>query len=651
MVFASKVRTARLAWVASALALAPLGLLACSSGDHGNSPPSPIDTSAPEVGTVVEPKTHPVVQVTMNANDLGGSSSNTKETFLNVDNVNAKQFGKLFTVPVDGDQYAQPLYMGGLKMSDGKTHNVVFVATEHDSVYAFDADVKGTPLWKVSVGTSTPVPAPWFGAIISPEIACVAHVFNTRESGITSTPVIDTATQTLYVVALNADASNSISAPTCVHTNPSDKDDCETYTCDQPAISYRLHALDLTTGKERSGSPVTITAEVSGTGQASSNGKITFDARTHLQRPSLLLDYGTIYFAMASYGDEAEYHGWIFAYDAATLDQKAVILDSPDGEKGGIWMSGRHMLSDHKGYVYLVTGNGTFDANSGGADYGDSVLKLDAKTLKVVDWFSPFLSDYEGENLLSDFDTDLGSAGATLIPNTTLLLATGKTGNGYVIDTTNMGHWTANRDAIAQTVHLTWLYNQTACDANGSSLLDGALIYGTPATWSGPDGTHVYVWGSSDYFRDYLLEKNGHFSTHGICFCNAGWQVVNGGTTYTIDAPDPPCGVPASESPDHVIGSPGGIASVSSNGTEVGTGIVWATHPVPFGALWGPVAGEMEAFNATYLTQPLWTSNDNAARDSAGNWGKYTPPTIANGKVYLATQSNELIVYGLLPTP
>jgi hypothetical protein len=590
---------------------------------------------------------YPTIEVTMNANDLGGSASNTKETFLNVNNVNANQFGKLYTLAVDGDQYAQPLYMGGLKMSDGTTHNVVFVATEHDSVYAFDADDRSaSPLWKVSVGTSVPIPAPWFGAIMSPEVACNPQTFNMKESGITSTPVIDPTTGTLYVVALNADETQFITAPTCVYTNPSDLNDCQTYTCNQPSISYKLHALDLASGQERAGSPVPIAAEVHGTGWKNANGTISFDARLSLQRPSLLLDYGTIYFATASYADHAEYHGWVFAYDAATLEQTAVFNDTPNGVEGGIWMSGRHMLSDHNGYVYLVTGNGTFDANTGGGDYGDSVLKLDSKTLDVADWFSPFFSDYEGHNFLQAFDDDLGSAGATFIPNTTLLLASGKTGQGYVIDTANMGHWNPMSDAVAQKIRLAWPYNRTSCATPPGS----SLIYGTPAIWEGPDGTHVYVWGSSDYLRDYVLDANGHFNASGVCFCEAGWTVNDDDQVYTVDVADPPCGVASTKSPDDVAGtgSPGGVMSVSSNGKGIGTGIVWATRPVPAGSLWNSVPGEVEAFDATNLTKPIWTSNENAARDSLGNWGKYTPPTIANGKVYVPTQSNQLVVYGLL---
>ncbi len=639
MVFGFKTRTALGALLST---LAPVVLLACSLGAKEDPAPPALDGGPPDVGVVVEPKTHPTVQVTMNGNDLGGSGSNTQETFLNVTNVNANQFGKLFSLTVDGDQYAQPLYMGGLKMSDGKKHNVVFVATEHDTVYAFDADGEAAPLWKVSLGTSIPIPPVWFGAIMRPSILCTAQTFNMKESGITSTPVIDPATGTLYVVALNADASQSIRAPTCVHID----DDCDTYTCDQPSISYKLHALDVTSGAEKAGSPVSISGQVDGTGWTNANGQITFDARLSLQRPSLLLDYGTIYFAMGSYSDRAEYHGWVFAYDAATLRQEAVFNDTPNGEEGGVWMSGRHILSDHKGNVYLVTGNGTFDADTGGGDYGDSVLKLDASTLQIADWFSPFFSDFEGENFFQEFDQDLGSAGATLIPNTSLLLASGKTGKGYLIDTDDMGHWNPMRDAVAQTIRLAWPYNRTTCATPPGP----SMIFGTPAAWEGPNGTHVYVWGSSDYLRDYVLDKTGHFETQGVCFCDAGWTENDNGKAYTVNVPDPPCGVPSTKSPDYVSGngSPGGVMSVSSNGKEVGTGIVWATRPVAIGSLWGPAAGQVEAFDATYLTRPLWTSDDNAARDRLGSWGKYTPPTIANGKVYLATQSNRIVVYGLL---
>jgi hypothetical protein len=401
----------------------------------------------------------------------------------------------------------------------------------------------------------------------------------------------------------------------------------------------------VTSGAERAGSPVVIGGSVEGAGWTSQGGMIAFDARLNLQRVSLLLDYGTIYFAMASYADIGQYHGWVFAYDAATLARKAIFNDTPNGEQGGIWMSGRHMLSDHKGFVYLVTGNGTFDPNmAGGLDYGDSVLKLDSENLKVADWFSPFLSDYNGHNFLEIFDDDVGSAGATLIPNTTLLLASGKKGQGYLVDTANLGHWDPTGDKIAQEIRLAWPFDKTACPSPPGN----SAIYGTPAVWPGPDGTHVYVWGSGDYLRDYVLDNNGFFKTHGICFCPPGWTINEGATHFTIEVTDPPCGTVSTESPDYIDALPGGVVSVSSNGKEPGTGIVWATRPGPGDSVHHSIPGYLEAFDATYLTHPLWTSVVHPTRDSIGNWGKYTPPTIANGKVFLATQSGALLVYGLL---
>jgi hypothetical protein len=638
----------RFGWALPALLLGATAVspVACHGTPGTGGPPPAPEGSPPDASDVGEPDAHPVVEVTMNANDLGGSGANTEETFLNIENVNVDQFGRLFTLPVDGDQFAQPLYMGGLKMGDGKTHNVVFVSTENDTVFAFDADTPGDPLWKTSVGTAVPIPNEWFAVVMAPQAACEGQTFNMREVGITGTPVIDPTTQTLYVVALHEDTTKMVAGQTCVNIDPTQSSYCTVYDCTEPTFEFRLHALDLVTGAERTGSPVIVSATVDGTGWVSQGGKIAFDARQNLQRVSLLLDYGTLYFTMASYADIGFYHGWVFAYDAATLTQKAVLNTTPNGEQGGIWMSGRHMLSDHNGSVYLVTGNGTFDPNmNGGVDYGDSVLRLDEATLAVSDWFSPFLSDYDGQNFLEKFDDDLGSAGATLIPNTTLLLASGKTGKGYVVDTANLGHLDPNGDKIVQEIRMTWPYDRTGCaEPPGNS-----LVYSTPTVWQGPDGTHVYVWGSSDYLRDYLLDGNGLFTSKGICFCEAGYQIAESTGDYTINVADPPCGVVQTQSPDYVFGGlTGGTMSVSSNGKEKGTGIVWATRPVTGDATHHTLPGYMEAFDATYLTKPLWTSQMNAARDNFGNWAKFTPPTIANGKVYVPTQSNQLVVYGLL---
>jgi len=216
-----------------------------------------------------------------------------------------------------------------------------------------------------------------------------------------------------------------------------------------------------------------------------------------------------------------------------------------------------------------------------------------------------------------------------------------KTGKGYLVDRASLGHWKPMGDAVVQTVRLAWRYDQKSCQMPGT-----AWIYGTPAVWEGPDATHVYVWGSSDYLRDYALDANGHFTTHGVCFCAPGWTLSDGTKTYTVDVPDPPCAVPSSESPEYAQGLPGGVVAVSSNGKEPGTGIVWATRPNAGGAVAKSVPGTLEAFDATFLRSPIWTSGADP-KDAPGNWAKFTPPTIANGKVYLPTQSGQLVVYGL----
>jgi hypothetical protein len=620
-----------------------LTLLACQGStitvDAG--PPVPEAGALPDVGPVVEPTTHPVIEVTMNANDPAGSGSNAAETYLNVKNVNVAQFGKLFARTVDGDQYAQPLYMGGLEMPTG-TKNVVFVATEHDSVYAFDADsaAASAPLWKVSLGTSAPVPNPWF-SVEWARATPLCKNYNLRETGITGTPVIDPATNTMYVVALDVDSTHTTPG-TCLDVTPTDKTFCKLDTCDRPTITYRLHALDLFTGAEKLGGPVVVEGSAMGAGAGSVAGKLTFDATASLERPSLLLANGNVYFATASYGDQGTYHGWAFAYDASTLQQVTAYCATRDGEYGGIWQSGRGALADDSGNIYLVTGNGTFNVNSGGHDYGDSVIRFNA-ALEPLDYFSPFLSDYKGINYEQVWDDDLGSAGGTMIPGTTLLLSAGKLGIAYLVDRGHLGKWNENGDNVVQKIRMTWRYDKKEC---GDNVVE-SQVYGTPVTWVGPDGTHVYVWGLADYLRDYLLDGDGKFVSHGLCFCDP-WNVGSKSHPVDVSVPDPECGVPASQGAFAALTTSGAL-SVSSNKSEPGTGILWATHSTKGDALHTIVPGVIEAYDATDVSRPIWSSATNASRDGLGEWAKYTPPTVANGKVYAPTFSNQLIVYGLLP--
>jgi hypothetical protein len=212
------------------------------------------------------------------------------------------------------------------------------------------------------------------------------------------------------------------------------------------------------------------------------------------------------------------------------------------------------------------------------------------------------------------------------------------------VDTANLGHFHATGDTVVQTVRLAWPYNKMGCDHVADS-----WIYGTPAIWEGPDATHVYVWGSFDYLRDYKLNDSGQFSTQGICFCPPGWTLNDESKTFTIEVSDPPCAVLSTMNAEHVDALTGAGMSVSSNGKVPGTGIVWATRPGPGDPVSQSIPGVLEAYDATYLATPLWSSATNAARDNLGSWAKFVQPTIANGKVYMATQSNQLVVYGLLP--
>lgn len=360
----------------------------------------------------VTPRSRPYGDVLTYHNDNLRTGQNLQETILTPKNVNTSAFGKVFSYPVDGAIYAQPLYIKNLPMGDRGTRNVVYVVTEHDSVYAFDADQNAPrpPLWQDSfldLGSNvTPVPC-----ADEPE-AC--DMLGT-EIGITSTPVIDLNTETLYVCAFTKERGN--------------------YT-------YRLHALDLVTGSEKFEGPVLVGGMVPGTGDGTDGKNVAFNPYYHLQRSALLLANDTVYIAFASFGDTPPYHGWLFGYWSHTLRQRAVLNLTPNGGAGGIWEGGNGAASDTDGNVYLVTGNGTFDA-VGGQDFGSSFVKLlpKASSLLVVDSFTPF--NYED---LNNRDYDVGSGGPLLLPDQVgnhphMMLAGGKEGTLYLVDRDNMGRF------------------------------------------------------------------------------------------------------------------------------------------------------------------------------------------------------------------
>jgi uncharacterized protein (TIGR03437 family) len=353
-------------------------------------------------------------------NDLARTGQNLNETVLAPSNLKTGKFGELFSQHVDGQIYGQPLYLWGLSIPGNGVHNVVFVATEHDSVYAFDADSNAAPnaapLWHVSflnpaLGV-TPVPAD--------VLQCQAI---TPEVGITGTPVIDPASGTLYVAAMTLEDFGH-------------------------AYVQRLHALDVTTGAERSGSPVVIQASVPGTGDGSST--VTFNPGLYKERAGLLLAGGLVYTTWSSHCDAGGYHGWVIGYDAKTLSQVSVYTSTPNWDAGAVWQGGAAPAADAAGNIFLVTGNGTFDANDGGSDLSDSVLKLSTSAgLSVADYFTPF-----NAAMLSEKDLDLGSSGALLLPDSAgsaahphLLVTGSKQGAIYLLDRDAMGHFQAGSDS------------------------------------------------------------------------------------------------------------------------------------------------------------------------------------------------------------
>src|SRR5579862_1507045 len=503
--------------------------------------------------------------VTTYHNDIGRTGQNLNETILTTSNVNATQFGKLFSQPVDGQIYAQPLYLPGLTIG-GQTHNVVFVATENDTVYAFDADsnagANASPLWQASMLTAAHGAAS--GATAFPASELAADI--TPLVGITGTPVIDPSTNTLYVVSKSLEGGNSV---------------------------QRLHALDVTTGNEKFGGPVVVTATIAGTGNGSVSGQLTFDSMWENQRPGLLLVNGVLYIGFAAHGDNGPWHGWILGYNAATLKPTGVYNSSPNGVGSGFWMSGAGLAADvlspstkPYGRMFVTSGNGDYTAATpytNSMDYGDSIINLDLTNgvPKVQDEFTP-----ADQASLDAEDGDLGSGGVMLIPTQTtgsvpnLLVQVGKEGTLYLVNRDKMSGYNST-DAVVQEM----LY---AVGVNGA--------WSTAAYWNG----NVYYMGRGDFLKSFAL-VNGKLST-----------------------------TPTKSS--EVYNYPGATPSISANGTT--QGIVWTIDTEAY-ATSGPAI--LQAHNASNVAQTLYSSSTNSSRDNPGAAVKFAVPTVVNGKVYVGT--------------
>jgi len=383
------------------------------------------------------------VAVLTQHNNMDRTGVNPNETILNTSNVKPNSFGLLFKLNVDGQIYAQPLYVPNMAIAGG-VHNVVFVATMRNYVYAFDADAPGPPLWQTNQ-LGAPIPL-----VSSPEIgsACGTYQDIADTVGIVSTPVIDPASSTLYVMTTNKDGDGS--------------------------YHHRLHALNLTTGQDKV-TPTDVQASSPGNGADSVNGRVTFKNQTELQRAALLLSQGKIYAAFAGYCDTGPYHGWVLSFNASDLSLNSVFNDTPNGgssggfDGAGIWQSGLGPAADADGNVYVGTGNGLSDAISGGPDYGVSYLKL-SPTLQLNDWFMPY-----NVQSLDNNDLDISSSGAVLIPNSNYFFGGGKEGKLYLLNRGNLGHFNGDSNAQDKVVQSFQVTNNSDGMARN--------IHGGPVFW------------------------------------------------------------------------------------------------------------------------------------------------------------------------
>ena len=491
------------------------------------------------------------VDVLTQHNDNTRTGVNLRETVLTPGNVTKTRFGMLFKRVLDDQLYTQPLIVTDVQVGGG-THDIVYVTTVNNSVYAFDANdaAAAAPIWHVNFGTPANMHSANFGCL---DI--------NGQMGIIGTPVIDKVRGVLYVVALTR--AGAVTGP-------------------HSGFIQRLHALDLSTGADLPESPVTIQAQ-------------GFNALMQNQRPALMLANGMVYVGYASHCDKDPYHGYLMAYDAKTLAQVAVFNSSPTGSEASFWQSGQGPASDADGNVYAVTGNGSWD---GVRNFSESFLKFTPQ-LKLLDWFTP-----TNHLALDKADNDLNSSGATLIPGTHLVVGGGKEGVLYTLNTQELGHLGDD--------HAIQHFKATASHLH-------SLVY-----WeSAKGGNLLYVWGQRDRAKVYRFSGGKLGET----------------PVMMRDVPNE--------------GHPGAMLSLSANGNK--DGILWAAIHATGDSWHESRPGVLHAYDADDIRRELWNSLEMPARDDCGEYSKMAAPTIANGKVYLAsfgvenTGTGQFCVYGLLP--
>lgn len=539
------------------------------------------------------------VAVTTWHNDYAHTGQNLRETNLKPDNVNQATFGKLFTQPIDGYAYAQPLYVPNVAINvpGGKNngaHNVVYIATEHDSVYAFDADssdgANANPLWKVSFldPTKGVITVPWSDERshdLEPEI------------GITGTPIIDRQTNTIYLVSKTREVRGS---------------------GDQKSVHYvqKFHALDLGSGAEKLGGPLLLgdcncidahggkyenssILQYPGSGAPHDtfvDGRIVFNAFLQNQRPALILVNGTVYICWASHADHKPVHGWIAGFSAKDLALQSVLNTSPNGNLDTIWMGGSSPAVDRDGSLLISLGNGDFDVDRGGKDYGECVIRVTPKAgsqpwdrLAITDYFCP--TNFEA---LNKKDNDLGSGGPLLLPDQPgahphELIVSGKEGMVYVLDRDHLGGINNPPDGPDNVVEEV-PKNEIMLDRGRVT----ASSINTAAYWNG----FVYYTGHQRPIMQIPI--SGGLLAHA--------PLHLGNRKFDFPFPTP---------------------QISADGNQ--DAIVWVQSSGPNGALF--------AYDASDVTRELWNSTMAGSRDQYGPTVKFAMPVIANGKVFVAGQT------------
>jgi hypothetical protein len=498
------------------------------------------------------------VSVVTYHNDNARTGQNLNETILTPSNVNQNSFGQLFAANIDGYIVAQPLYLQNISIPNLGVHNVVYVATMHDSVYAFDADT-GVLLWQVSFIN----PAAGITSVPASVAGCVG-VTHFTEHGVVGTAVIDPNSGTMYVVAK---------------------------TMENGAYVQRLHALDVGSGQEKFGGPVVITASFPGTGDGGST--VTFDPLRQMSRAGLLQIGTTIFLTFGSNGCKLVHnHGWVLAYEAGTLQQLGVFNTTPNDNNGGIWQGGSGPAADTNGNIYFETADAVFDANTGGADFGDSILSLNwgANGLSLADYFTPLnQSNYD------TLDLDVGSVGPIVLPDQPgsfphLLVGSGKDATIYVVNRDSMGGYDPVQDQIVQEL--------------ASPFTNASTRFQAPTYWNGT----VYFEQIQAPVAAYSL-NNGALSTLPVSQTQVAYQRAN-------------------------------AASVSANGTT--NGILWLVTLSS-----STSTATLHAFDATNLATEFYNSDQAGTRDTLSPTVHFATPTIANGKVYIGTQT-QFVTYGLL---